>query len=430
MSYESELKEYLEDLCGVLGHQNRHAPFQGYCKGLMLSIERKSVEPLAAHIDPGNVRSRHQSLHHFVADAAWSDRKLLDAVTHKVLEAAGNDNQWHWIIDDTGMPKKGTHSVGVSHQYCGQLGKQANCQVAVSLSLATQTMSLPMGYQLYLPKSWTEDMARCASVGVPEGSVFQTKQQIALQQLKQCCERDVPRGIVAADAAYGHDRLFREGVEALGLQYVLSVQLTTLVWPPGTKPQKPGKYKGVGRKPIRQRITKGQEPQKIEQLALSLEDKQWRRITWAEGSSGKLSSHFAFVRVRVAPKNHLSKPLQAEQWLIIEWPEGNEKPAKYWLSNLPGSSTKQQLVKSAKVRWRIERDYQEMKQELGLNQYEGRNWRGFHHHASLCIAAYGFLIIQRLKHPTGKKNPLGRKKPSLPKSYLPRGAAKDAASCT
>lgn len=217
MSSESELKEYLEDLCGVLGHQNRHAPFQGYCKGLMLSIERKSVEPLAAHIDPGNVRSRHQSLHHFVADAAWSDRKLLDAVTQKVLEVAGNKNQWHWIIDDTGMPKKGTHSVGVSHQYCGQLGKQANCQVAVSLSLATQTMSLPMAYQLYLPKSWTEDMTRCASVGVPEGSVFQTKQQIALHQLKQCCQRDVPRGIVAAYAAYGHDRLFREGVEALGL---------------------------------------------------------------------------------------------------------------------------------------------------------------------------------------------------------------------
>lgn len=205
--------------------------------------------------------------------------------------------------------------------------------------------------------------------------------------------------------------------------------MTTLVWPPGTKPQKPGKYKGVGRKPIRQRIKKGQEPRPIEQLALSLDDKQWRRITWAEGSSGELSSHFAFVRVRVAPKNHLSKPLQAEQWLIIEWPEGSEKPTKYWLSNLPVASTKQQLVKSAKVRWRIERDYQEMKQELGLNQYEGRNWRGFHHHASLCIAAYGFLIIQRLKHPTGKKNLLGRKKPSLPKSYLPRGAATDAASC-
>ena len=203
-----------------------------------------------------------------------------------------------------------------------------------------------------------------------------------------------------------------EGLDALGLQYVLSVQLTTLVWPPGVQPIKPGKYKGTGRKPTRQRIAKGYEPLQIEKLALSLESKQWRRLTWAEGSNGRLSSHFAFARVRVAPKNHLSRPLQEEQWLIIEWPEGEDKPTKYWLSNLPASSTKQQLVKSAKVRWRIERDYQEMKQGLGLNQYEGRNWRGFHHHASLCIASYGFLIIQRLKYPERKKNDGKRKKPT------------------
>jgi len=168
MSCDSDLDAYLADLCSVLGHKNRHVPFQGYSKGLMLSIERKSVEPLAAHIDPGNVRSRHQSLHHFVADTPWSDSRLLERVTDKVVESVGKITQWHWIIDDIGIPKKGTHSVGVSHQYCGQLGKQANCQVAVSLSLATQTMSLPMDYQLYLPKSWVEDKERCTMVGVPE----------------------------------------------------------------------------------------------------------------------------------------------------------------------------------------------------------------------------------------------------------------------
>lgn len=429
MSSESELKDYLEDLCEELGHKNRHAPFEGYCRGLMLPIERKSVEPLAAHIDPENVRSRHQSLHHFVADAPWSDRKLLDGVTQKVVDAAGDVDQWHWIIDDTGMPKKGTHSVGVSHQYCGQLGKQANCQVAVSVSLATQSMSLPMDYRLYLPRSWTGDADRCAAVGVPEGTVFRTKQQIALQQLADCCERDVPRGVVVADAAYGHDRVFREGVEALGLDYVLSVQSSTLVWPPGAEPRKPGRYKGIGRKPTRQRIAKGHEPQRIQALALSLPNKQWRRFTWAEGSDGKLSSTFAFVRVRVAPKNHLSQALRDEQGLIIEWLAGAKKPDKYWLSNLPATTTKQQLIKSAKVRWRIERDYQEMKQELGLNHYEGRSWRGFHHHASLCIAAYGFLVIQRLKYPTRKKNHYRRKKPALPEGFEPRGAATHATTC-
>ncbi len=324
MPYENELNNYLEDLSAMLGHKNRHVPFQGYCKGLMLSIERKSVEPLAAHIDPGNVRSCHQSLHHFLADAPWSDRSLLDRVTHNVLQSAGDVDQWHWIVDDTGMPKKGSHSVGGSHQYCGQLGKQANCQVAVSVSLATQTMSLPMDYRLCLPKVWTDDPERCAAVGVPEGIEFQTKQQIALQQLAGCCERDVPRGIVTADAAYGHDLNFREGVEALGLQYVLSVQSNVLVWPPGTKPKNPGRYKGVGRKPTRQRMAQGQEPQQAEQLALSLDAKQWRRLTWAEGSSGKLHSCFAFLRVRVAPKNHLSKPLREEQWLIVECPKEAE----------------------------------------------------------------------------------------------------------
>lgn len=429
MSYETELKEYLGDLCESLGHKNRHAPFEGYCRGLMLPIGRKSVEPLAAHIDPTNVRSRHQSLHHFVADAPWSDSKLLDRVTQTVLDAAGKVDQWHWIIDDTGMPKKGSHSVGVSHQYCGQLGKQANCQVAVSVSMATQAMSLPIDYQLYLPKSWTEEKQRCTEVGVPQGVGFQTKQQIALGQLKHCCEREIPRGIVAADAAYGHDRAFREGVEALGLEYVLSVQSSTLVWPPGTQPRRPSKYKGVGRKPTRQRITKGQEPQKIQNLALTLENKQWRRVTWAQGSNAKLSSTFAFVRVRIAPKNHLSRPLPEEQWLIIEWPDGADKPEKYWLSNLPATSTKQQLVKSAKVRWRIERDYQEMKQELGLNHYEGRNWRGFHHHASLCIAAYGFLIIQRLKYPRRKKNQRRGTQSTLPESYQPRGSTTNATAC-
>ena len=429
MSFATDYADYLNDLCAVLGHKNRHESFIGYCSALVLPIERKSVEPLAAHIDPQNVRSRHQSLHHFVADARWSDRRLLDRVTEKVVEAANSDDQWYWIIDDTGMPKKGTHSVGVSHQYCGQLGKQSNCQVSVSLSLATESFSLPVDYQLYLPKSWTDDPARCASVGVPEEIEFSTKQQIALRQLQQCCERAVPTGTVAADSAYGSDTAFRDGLEALGLDYAVAIRSNTLVWPPGVKPGAPIKYKGVGRKPTRRQIVKGREPQQVEQIAYSLDDKQWRKVTWAEGSSEQLSSRFAFVRVRAAPKNHLSDQLREEQWLVIEWPENAAAPENYWLSNLALSCTKRQIVKSAKIRWRIERDYQELKQELGLNHYEGRNWRGYHHHASLCIAAYGFLNIQRLKYPEGKKNQRQRKKLTLPTEYIPRGAATDAAPC-
>ncbi len=429
MSFAPEFADYLKDLCSVLGHKNRHESFKGYCSALMLPIERKSVEPLAAHIDPENVRSRHQSLHHFVADAPWSDRKLLDRVTEKVVEAAGTQDQWYWIIDDTGMPKKGTHSVGVSHQYCGQLGKQSNCQVSVSVSMATESFSLPIDYRLYLPTSWTDDPERCADVGVPEDVEFRTKQQIALKQLEHCCERSVPTGIVAADSAYGSDTAFRDGLDALGLHYAVAIRSNTLVWPPGIKPRAPGRYKGTGRKPTRQQIVKGKEPQQVEDLAHALDDKQWRKITWSEGSSEKMSSTFAFVRVRVAPKNHLSKELREEQWLVIEWPENAEEPANYWLSNLPQTCTKKQIVKSAKIRWRIERDYQELKQELGLNHYEGRNWRGYHHHASLCIAAYGFLIIQRLNYPEGKKNRRQHKKFALPEDYIPRGGATHAATC-
>jgi len=422
MRTHAELDRYLGHLCEGLGHASRHASLVDYCQALMLPLERKSVEPLAAAVDPYHVSARHQSLHHLVAQSAWSDEAIIDRVCQWVVPKMDTADGVFWIVDDTGMPKKGEHSVGVARQYCGQLGKQDNCQVAVSVSLATHSASLPIAWRLYLPKSWASDEARREQAGIPQDVGFATKPQIALEQLRGACERDLPRGIVSADAGYGHDHAFREGLDELGLSYMVGVQSTTTVWAPGTAPLPPKRTRPRGPKPTRQRYAPGHEPVSVEALALGLDLRAWRKVTWREGTNEVLQSRFATVRVRAAHRDHTRSTLRPEQWLLVEWPEGEPAPTKYWLSTLPASSSRKALVKAAKIRWRIERDYLELKQELGLSHYEGRGWRGFHHHATLCFAAYGFLVAQRLSYPGSKKNRAIRQVPALPEDYVPRGA--------
>jgi len=353
---------------------------------------------------------------------------ILDRVWRWVDERMGTDEPRYWMIDDTGIPKKGRHSVGVSHQYCGQVGKQANCQVAVSLSLATAQASIPVAWQLYLPKSWSEDKERCDKAGVPHDAQFATKPQIAITQLREASERGVSPGIVLADAGYGVDNAFREAIDELALTYVVGVKGNTMLWPPGVKPLGPKRYSGHGRRPINQRIVKGHEPSSALDIACQLDAGAWRKVTWREGTNEPLSSKFATVRVRVANNDHLRRTLRKEQWLLIEWPDSEEEPTRYWLSTMPASTTRKQLVYSAKMRWRIERDYQELKQELGLNHFEGRSWRGFHHHATLCIAAYRYLVGQRLQGGR-KKNAAQRQESTLPEDYIPRGSPKSTTSC-
>ena len=234
MDFEAEFEDYLAMLSGRLGHADRVEPFGDYCRGLMLPGERKSVEPMAARVAPRRVRSKHQSLHHFVAEASWSDAGLLDAVRDYVVPVLRKgEGRWSWIVDDTGFPKKGRHSVGVGRQYCGQLGKQDNCQVAVSVSLANASGSLPIAYRLYLPKEWAEDAERRQKAGVPEEVVFATKGEIALLQIEQALAAGVPRAVVLADAAYGNESAFREQLQRWGLRYCVAVHSTTSVWAPG-----------------------------------------------------------------------------------------------------------------------------------------------------------------------------------------------------
>ncbi len=397
---EARFAAYLEAIMAGLGNVRRAASARAYCTGLLLPGERKSVEPMAARIEPARVQAKHQSLHHVVAKAAWDDAALLRAVREQVLPAIERHGPVrYWIVDDTGFPKQGTHSVGVARQYCGQLGKQDNCQVAVSLSVANDQASLPIAYRLYLPEAWAADPVRRAKAEVPEEVGFETKTAIALGQLRQAREQGVPVGIVLGDAGYGDESDFRVGVTELDLRYVLGIRPGTSVWPPGQAPLPPAPWSGRGRPPTRLRRSPEHQPVSVKDLALGLPPKAWRTVTWREGSQADLTSRFAALRVRPAHRDTLRSEPWPEEWLLIEWPEGAEEPAKYWLSNLPPRTALKDLVHTAKARWRIERDYQELKQEIGLGHYEGRGWRGFHHHASLCIAAYGFLVAERCLFP-------------------------------
>ena len=331
---ESRFSAYVEGLVSVIGHADRASPLRDYCLGLMMPCERKSVEPMAAVTAPGRTAAQHQSLLHFVGNAAWSDEKVLAKAREMVLPAIERQGPIEaWIIDDTGFPKKGEHSVGVTRQYCGQLGKQDNCQVAVSLSLANRHASLPVAYRLYLPEDWAGDSKRRHKTGVPEDIRFKTKPEIALEQIEAACKANLPRGVVLMDAGYGCNTDLRTGVRALGLRYVAGILPNTSVWTSGTGPLPPKKWSGQGRPPKLIRWDDMHRPISVKQLALDLPKRAWRTIQWREGTAE-------------------------------------------WLSS------------------RIERDYQELKQEVGLGHFEGRGWRGFHHHATLCIAAYGFSDLR------------------------------------
>ena len=421
MDQLAEFESYLEYLCEVLGHADRNAGLMDYCRGLMLPIERKSVEPLAAHMDPLHVRSKHQSLHHFVADSEWSDKAVLERVRNWVMPTLGTENGCYWIVDDSGHPKYGKHSVGVAHQYCGNLGKTANCQVAVSLSLATERGSVPLDYRLYLPKDWAGDTARRTKVGVPAEIAFATKPEIAAAQMQTALVAGVPPGVVLADAAYGDETAFRDNVTALGLPYVVGIRPATTVWAWGVEPLPPKPWSGHGPKPKLLRRGPGHEPIAVKKLAMALPSDQYQTVTWRDGTNAPLTSRFTCLRVRPAHQSHLAATMRPEEWLLIEWPQGDAEPAGYWLATAPSDATLEQLIFVAKMRWRIERDYRELKQEFGLSHYEGRNWRGFHHHATLCIAAYGFLTAHRLTHVDPKKNGAEPKTSALPADYVPRG---------
>jgi SRSO17 transposase len=415
-------RAYVERLTAALGHRDRHGPLRDYITGLCLPGDRKSIEPMAARVDPRHVRARHQSMHHFIANAAWDDAGVLRVARETMLAALERHGPVAaWVVDDTGIPKKGRHSVGVARQYCGVLGKQENCQVAVSVSVAHERASLPVAYRLYLPEPWAQDRRRRRAVGVPDTIAFHPKWQIALEQITQLTAEGVPAAPVVADAGYGVVTAFRDALTARGIPYVVGISTETTVWAPGRTPLPPRKYRGRGRPATLVRRTRRHRPLSVEALARQLPAAAWRTVTWRHGTRGAMRSRFAAIQVRPAHRDEGRSAPRPEEWLLIEWPRTDAAPTKYWLSTLPPPTTCAELVHLAMLRWRIERDYQELKGELGLDHFEGRGWRGFHHHASLCIAAYAFLAAERLAH--FPPEPLAfLRPPPLPKGFAPRGA--------
>lgn len=422
---QARFRAYAAELTSVLGHADRIQPFDDYCVGLLSAEGRKSVEPLAAVTAPERTAAQHQSLLHLVAQAGWSDAAVMSRVRERVLPSITREEPIQaWIIDDTGFPKKGDHSVGVARQYCGQLGKLANCQVAVSLSVATHQASLPIAYRLYLPKDWIDDPARRAKAGVPTDITFQTKPEIALRQVRQALADGVQPAVVLMDPAYGCDGKLRGGLSELGLSYVAGILPTTTVWRPGEAPLPPMSWSGRGRRPTRLHRDATHQPLSVKALALALPADVWRPITWRDGSNTALTSRFARLRVRPAHDDIRRSEPAPEEWLLIEWPEGEAEPDHYWLATLPADISLERMVDLTKLRWRIERDYLELKQEVGLGHYEGRGWRGFHHHATLCIAAYGFLISEtETIPPSGPARAWRGAQSALPAGYRPRGSA-------
>jgi SRSO17 transposase len=421
-THAKRFDEYVERLAAVTGHADRHEPLKAYLTGLLLPGKRKSVEPMAARIDPRRVSALHQSMHHFVANAPWDERDVLAvARDHALTQLERHAPVGAWVVDDTGIPKKGRHSVGVGRQYCGVLGKQENCQVAVSVSLVNRSMSVPSAYRLYLPERWAKDPERRKAAGVPAAVGFQRKWQIALELIDELLEEDLPPAPVVADAGYGDSTAFRDGLTGRGFSYAVGIKGDTTIWPPGTGPLAPKAYGGRGRPPKRVRRKADHQPVSARQLASELSSRSLRSIRWREGTRGSMRSRFAALRVRPAHRDELRTEPRPVEWLLVEWPKDVTEPTKYWLSTVPEGVDLAELVQLAKIRWRIERDYQEMKDELGLDHFEGRGWRGFHHHGVLCIAALCFLAAERGR--LSPPQPVAFLRPAtLPKGFAPRGS--------
>jgi len=347
---EERFMAYVEAVAEVIGHADREQPLRDYCLGLLMPCERKSVEPMAALVAPSRVSAEHQSLLHFVGQAPWSDEAVLRCVRDLVLPVVERQGPiTAWIVDDTGFPKKGTHSVGVARQYCGRLGKQDNCQIAVTLSVANCAASLPVAYRLYLPEAWAADSERRAKAGVPDEVMFKTKPQIALDQVRAAHAAGIAPGVVLADAGYGVDGAFRAGVTGLGLAYAVGVQSTLSVWPPGREPLPPKAWSGRGRPPSLIGRSPHHQPVSAKTLATSLAEDAWSDVTWREGTNAPLSSRFAALRVRPASRDYKGGAPHPHEWLLVEWPDREAEPTRYWLSTLPDDTSLAALVETAKL---------------------------------------------------------------------------------
>jgi SRSO17 transposase len=379
------LEDYFERIAGALGDVRRRASFAMYFMGLLSDLERKSVEPIAAHAcpDPDEAERAHDRLLNFVVDSTWSDRRMRRLAATEALSAmTAREPVQTWIIDDTGFLKQGTHSVGVQRQYTGSAGKKANCQIGVSLSVCTKTEHVPIDFELYLPECWANDEERRKEARVPDEIGFRTKPELALAMIERAIVDGVPRGVLLADSAYGNSSHFRFQVRCHGLDYSVGVQATTNVWRLDRLQRRRG------------------DPVNVRDLAVQLarKKKKFRRVTWRDGTGAALSSRFARIRVVPVHDDGTDPADRADVWLLIEWPKGERHPTHYFFASLPRDISQKRLVRITKERYRTERVYEDLKGELGLDHYEGRRFPGWHHHVSVVLCCYAFVIAERVRH--------------------------------
>jgi SRSO17 transposase len=383
----ARLEMFLTEMLAPLGRKDRRQWGGVYLRGLLLEGERKSAGAMAARLPDGN----EQSLQQFLNQSPWDWLPLWRQMAARVERTFAPVVAW--IVDDTGFPKKGEHSVGVARQYSGTLGKTGNCQMAVSLHRADARGSSPLGFRLYLPQEWTDDPARCQAAGVPGTVEFRPNWQLALGLIDQALEWGLAKPpVVLADSAYGEVTAFREALEGRGLAYAVGISKALAVWP---EPPDGAVPNGTGRgRPTKCMRFGKKKPVAVQELALA-HPKRFRTVMWREGSHGPLTSRFWAQRVQAAHGwNHGQAPGK-EVWLLVEWPAHEPAPVKYYLCDLPQSMSLRRLVATARGRWRVEQDYQQLKEELGLDHFEGRSWTGWHHHVTMVMLAHLFLRLEQ-----------------------------------
>ena len=400
---EKRLNAYVEELAQAIGHIDRHEPLRNYCKGLLLPLPRKSVEAMATLILPKRSQHMRQSMHHLVSTASWSDEDVMARVRGQVLPLLRKKGPIvAWAVDDSGIFRSGPHSVGNAVQTFGTITRAEMYQVAITLSAATWSSTMPLAHDVYMPEEWINDSERRTVAGVPNEIVYRSRVEMSLRQMKAALDHKVDPGVVLAGINFGGHAEFRAGLDRLGLQYLVNVGADVKVWAPGTAPEK--SQRDVGQKPVT-----------LKQVSESLDQRTFKILTWKHPSTGwKFESRFAAARVRPVHRDDARTNLQDEMWMLIEWPAREAEPVRYWLSTMPADTGLAGLVKMAKHRIITERDFDELRQQIGLAHFEGRNWRGFYHHATICMAAYGFLLMERLgRSPTAKAG-------EMELSYTPR----------
>ena len=380
---QQRLAEYFAQIGAALNNKKRRESFAVYALGLLAEGARKSCEPIAARAcgDEEVTDAAHQRLLHFVTDSQWSDAEVrLTAARCGVQAMVEREPIANWILDDTGFLKQGTHSVGVQRQYTGSAGKIANCQIGVSLSVATRSLHLPIDFELYVPRSWAEDPARRAEARIPDDVGFKTKAELALEMIRRAVANGIPPGVLLADSFYGDDPRFRGGVRALGVEYAVGVHSDHRVWR------------------MKRTLDRYGEPITVRDLAMQLGRKRFRKVTWRDGTKRNLHSQFAMLRVVPAQSDPQASPKDREDvWLVIEWPLAESEPTKFYFSTLPRTMRRRQLVCTIQERYRTEQVYRELKMELGLDHFEGRRFRGWHHHVSVALVCYAFIVAERAR---------------------------------